>query len=58
MFRGIQHWAMARNAAPNYPFEIPGMKKFFGGQMKSGGNGLADSNDPYGLLDSSTVTEA
>ena len=49
---------MLDNAAPNYPFETPGMKEFFGGQMKSGGNGLADSNDPYGLLGSPTVTEA
>lgn len=46
------------NAAPNYPFEIPGMKKFFGGQIKAGSNGLANPNDPYGLLGSPTVTEA
>lgn len=49
---------MLDNTAPNYPFEIPGMKEFFGGQMKSGGDGLADPNDPYGLLGSPTVTEA
>lgn len=49
---------LLNNAAPNYPFEIPGMKEFFGGEMNSGGNGLADPNDPYGLLGSPTVTEA